>query len=67
MSANLKLIEEKIKKLNVNDLREFRTWYEEYESNNWDDIIESDVKTGKFRHLADEALREHKNGKTKQL
>jgi hypothetical protein len=67
MSAILKNIEDQIKNLNVRDLKEFRVWYEEYESDNWDNIIELDAKSENFQHLADEVLMEHKNGKTKQL
>jgi hypothetical protein len=39
MSANLKNIEDQIKNLNVRDRKEFRVWYEEYESDNWDNVL----------------------------
>jgi hypothetical protein len=53
-------IEAAISKLNEADLAELRSWI-------WERDIESDAAAGKLNHLAEEALQEHRTGKTRRL
>ncbi|SFF25400.1 hypothetical protein SAMN05428977_10881, partial [Nitrosomonas sp. Nm166] len=45
----------------------FRDWFIEYENSRWDRQIEADAVSGKLDSLIDEALAEHRAGKTKPL
>jgi hypothetical protein len=53
-------IEAAISKLSETDFAELRGWI-------WERDIESDAVSGKLDYLAEEALNEHRSGKTKQL
>lgn len=53
-------IERAIEKLSEEELAEIRAWI-------WDRDIENDAAAGRFDALADEALREHREGKTCRL
>ncbi|HEY3303031.1 MAG TPA: hypothetical protein VGL70_05790 [Candidatus Binatia bacterium] len=60
-------IEREIQKLTPSELKAFRRWFHEYDSEEWDRQIEEDVGTGKLDQLAEEALAAHRAGKTKEL
>jgi len=60
-------IEQDIRKLNRKELLAFRRWFREYDSDEWDRQIEDDLRTGKLDKLAEEALAEHRAGKTKEI
>ena len=60
-------IEQDIRKLNRNELLAFRRWFREYDSDEWDRQIEEDVRAGKLDKLAEEALVEHRAGKSKEI
>ena len=60
-------IEQDIRKLNRDELLAFRKWFREYDSDEWDRQIEEDVRAGKLDKLAEQALAEHRAGKTKEL
>lgn len=53
-------IERAIEKLSEEDLVEVRAWI-------WDRDIERDAAAGRLDDLAEEALREHRDGKTRRL
>lgn len=53
-------IEAAISKLSETDFAELRGWI-------WERDIENDAVSGKLDHVAEEALHEHRSGKTKQL
>jgi hypothetical protein len=53
-------IETAIEKLSEEEIGEIRAWL-------WDRDIERDAATGRFDHLAEEALKEHRAGKTRAL
>ena len=44
-----------------------RNWFVEYEHSRWDRQIATDSEAGKLDFLIDEALAEHRAGKTKPL
>jgi len=56
-----------IRKLNSEELSAFRKWFEEYEAEAWDRQIEQDARSGKLDKLAEEALAEHRQGRSKGL
>jgi hypothetical protein len=60
-------IEQHIRKLNRKELLAFRRWFREYDSDEWDRQIEEDVRAGKLDKLAEEALAEHRAGKSKEI
>ncbi len=53
-------IERAIEKLSEEELGEIREWL-------WDRDIARDANAGKLDGLADEALQEHRSGKTRKL
>jgi hypothetical protein len=60
-------IEQAIMSLSKEHLTKFRKWYEEFDSEKWDEQIEKDSLTGKLDHLIELAVSDHKTGKTKKL
>lgn len=60
-------LEQDIKQLSPEQLRQFRAWYEEFDSDVWDEQFEQDALNGKLDDLAKQALKDHENGKTKKL
>ena len=67
MARKIEELERDIKQLSPEQLRQFRAWYEEFDSDVWDRQIEQDSKSGKLDDLANQALQEHRAGKTKKL
>jgi hypothetical protein len=60
-------LEDRVKGLNREELREFRDWFASFDAEVWDDQIETDARNGKLRSLADRALRDHKSGRSSRL
>jgi len=60
-------IEQDIRKLDRKELLAFRRWFREYDSDEWDRQIEENVHAGKLDKLAEEALAEHRAGKSKEI
>jgi len=48
-------------------LREFRSWYEKYDSEAWDEQIEKDAAEGKLDALAKAAIADHEAGKSNKI
>lgn len=67
MTNTVEDIEKAITQLPQEQLREFRAWYEKFDSDAWDAQIEKDVMEGKLDSLADAAISDHKAGKSKKL
>jgi len=60
-------LEEQVKKLYPEELREFREWFFEWDADDWDRQIERDAKAGKLDALAAEALAEYKSDKAREI
>ena len=60
-------IKQAVTQLSPAELKAFREWFEELEAQLWDEQIERDVKAGKLDKLADEAIAEHRAGRTRRL
>jgi hypothetical protein len=67
MAITVKEIEKAISQLPQDQLQQFRTWYEKFDSAAWDEQIEKDIKARKLDALAEAAIADHKAGKTKRL
>jgi len=63
----VKQIEEAISHLSPEEYKTFRTWFEEYESQQWDSQFEKDVKAGRLDNIAQEALQEYEEGNCSDL
>ena len=64
MAGSVKDIEDAIKQRPQEQLREFRAWYEKFDSDAWDKQIGKDVLAGKLDALADTAMEAYKGGKS---
>ena len=64
---NLKDIEAQIAALSDQDLAAFRAWFEEFQEEAWDRQIEADAEAGKLEALAQRAIQDDANGKTRPL
>lgn len=60
-------LKREVQKLSRTELAAFREWFQKYDSAEWDKQIEKDVRAGRLDKLAEEALAEHKAGRTKEL
>jgi hypothetical protein len=58
-------LEREIASLSQQELSEFRRWYAEFDSAAWDSQLEADVQSGALDHLAEEALADHRAGRSR--
>jgi len=67
MMATIQELEKQVTQLSANELREFRQWFYEWDSDDWDRQIERDAQAGKLDALAAEALAEYHSGKATEI
>jgi len=60
-------IESAVSKLSRDELRSFRSWFQEFDADAWDKQFEEDVHAGRLDALAGEALRDFREGRCKDL
>lgn len=60
-------LEQKVKELSSDQLREFRRWFVEFDAELWDRQLERDAAEGRLDDLIEEALEEHRQGRTRPL
>ena len=48
-------------------LKEFRSWFEEFDASEWDKQFEKDVASGKLDDIDNRAVSDFKEGKFKKL
>ena len=60
-------IKEKVAELSEVQLKEFRSWFEEFDASEWDKQFEKDVTSGKLDDIANRAVSDFKKGKFKKL
>jgi hypothetical protein len=65
--AKVNELANEVQQLNRDELAEFRDWFRKYDSDEWDKEIEQDVLAGKLDKLGNEAIAEHKAGRTKEI
>jgi hypothetical protein len=56
-------IEQAVRSLPPDDLAAFRQWFATFDAVAWDAQFEQDVAAGRLDHLAEEALRDLKEGR----
>lgn len=64
---SLQRIESQIASLPEPQLRQFRTWFNEFDANKWDLALAADIEDGKLDSLAAEALAHYGAGQCKTL
>jgi len=64
---NLEEIQSTVAKLSREELSAFRNWFQVYDSDAWDREIEEDVAAGRLDAIADQAMRDFKEGRCTEL
>ena len=65
--THVEKLEREIASLSPDELAEFRRWYAEFDAAVWDRQLEADVEAGALDRLADEALADHRAGRSRPL
>jgi hypothetical protein len=65
--STIQEIEDAIRKLPAEGLVEFRAWFAEFDAAAWDREFEDDVATGRLDDLAEQALRDLREGRCTDL
>jgi hypothetical protein len=65
--SKVEVIEQQIEALSPKELSAFRRWFASFDAKAWDRELEDDASSGRLDQLADEALGEHRDGKTSNL
>ena len=65
--TKLEQIEKSVADLSPEELQAFATWFEALQADMWDRQIEADTKAGRLDKLAEQALADHRTGRTKPL
>ena len=65
--TNVDQIEKAIEHLNDEELVQLRQWFAEFDHARWDQRLEADSNNGKLDALADEALGDLGQGRTREL
>ena len=60
-------IEKAVEQLDPRELARFRAWFAEFDAEQFDAAIARDAEAGKLDALADEALAQHRAGKSREL
>ncbi len=60
-------IEADIEKLSASEIKAFRRWFIDFDTQQWDNQIQEDVEKGKLDELANDAINEFRAGKAKEL
>ena len=65
--TKLEQIEKSVADLSPEELKAFAAWFEALQADMWDRQIEADAKAGRLDNLADQALTDHRAGRTRPL
>ncbi len=65
--TKLEKIEQDIKALSPKDMKRLGDWFAETHADLWDEQIERDAKDGKLDKMAEQALADHRAGRTTSL
>lgn len=65
--GNVPEIEAAVRGLSPSDLSNFRKWFQEFDTEAWDLQLEQDISAGKLDALADEALKDLREGRCTDL
>ena len=65
--THVEKLEREIASLSPDELAEFRRWYAEFDAAVWNRQLEADAGAGTLDQLAEEALAEHRAGRSRPL
>ncbi|RWD69444.1 hypothetical protein [Mesorhizobium sp.] len=65
--TKLEQIEKSVAELSPEELKAFAAWFEALQADLWDKQIEADAKAGRLEKLAEQALADHRAGRTRPL
>ena len=65
--STIQEIENAVSKLTREELVAFRAWFAGFDAEDWDKQFEKDVNAGRLDALANEALRDLREGRTRNL
>lgn len=65
--TKLEQIEKSVAELSPEELKAFAAWFEALQADMWDRQIEADAKAGRLDKLAEQALADHRAGRTRPL
>lgn len=65
--STVREIEAAVSKLSRRELLAFRDWFTEFDAAAWDKQLEEDVAAGHLDSLADEAIRDLRDGRCRDL
>jgi hypothetical protein len=65
--TKLEEIEKAIARLAPAELSRFRAWFDEFDAARFDEKIERDATAGRLDRLADQALADHRKGRSREL
>ncbi len=65
--TKVELLEQAIERLTPAERASFRAWYATFDAREWDRQFEADIAAGKLEGLADAALAEHRDQRTRKL
>jgi hypothetical protein len=60
-------LEKAVAQLPPEELAAFRAWFEAFDAARFDEKIARDAATGRLDRLADEALADHRRGRSREL
>jgi hypothetical protein len=60
-------LERAVQQLSADELAEFRRWFASFDAAAWDAQLEADVASGRLDGLAEEALSDFREGRTRPL
>jgi hypothetical protein len=63
--SNVEQIEDEVRRMNPKELAEFRNWFLEFDSRQWDEQIDEDVHAGRLDKIANKAI--HSKRKATEL
>jgi hypothetical protein len=65
--SGIQEIENAVQQLSPDELAVFRTWFAEFDAGLWDKQFEQDVAAGRLDKLAEQALRDLREGRCTEL
>jgi hypothetical protein len=65
--SRVEQIESEIQQMSADELAAFRTWFVQFDADQWDREFEADAASGKLDALAERALRSLENGQATPL
>ena len=65
--TKIEQIEREVRDLTPQELAKFREWFATFDAAEWDRQFEADVGAGKLDKLADDALADHRAGRSQKL